>query len=162
MCQGTIYYCWGINPQGLLIEIIDRIEMDITCSPRIIFDNAFYDYVSSIMLNDVVNLGSQLPNCNGTQVFLVQSTSCQCYKIENDPDHFVMRSIPCFVLGNCQTTYRVCWNPTTLSVEKTLMSRNGQGGECPSGYPIMPPQGESWSTHWITDCYLGSFCNTYP
>ena len=161
-CNGTIYYCWYIDGQGVLQEKIDRIEMNITCAQYVIFDQAFYDAVNQDMINDVVNLGDQLPPCQGQPPLQLQDDQCICNKIQNDPVHFIMRVLPCYEYAICRSVYQVCWNPGTSTVYKLLLRRFAIGDDCNAGYPVLPPQGLTFQQPWITSCYTGVTCIPFP
>ncbi len=152
-CQGTIYYCYKLDPMGVMRITIDRIEMTIPCALNITYNSQFWSAVDLCLLDDLFK-ALIYPPCP-LQSTLAVITRVSCWKFVNDPSHQMIKLVKCETDGKCECIYKICTD-LSLVVPKNIITPQGCTpigvSDCPVGQPEMPPYLKTPFEEWETEC----------
>ena len=151
-CPITVYYCSIIQPTGISVVKIDKIEIGMPCGKDIDYNDKFWAKVEEEVANDFMMNGN-FPPCplEATNVVVKRA---ECWKVYNNVNNHTMDIIDCGLIGRCEFYYKICTNISTGKNQITLDHVTAVSTEaCPNVMPEMPPNGYTWEQEWTTSCY---------
>jgi hypothetical protein len=125
------------------------------CGMDIDYNTQFWSTMYDNMIDDLFNDNpGAFPPCP-LQVWNLELLVVPCRKLVNDPLNEVIKIVKCDYITTCTWYYKVCtdysFNPPRLS--RDLDHYEQGSGNCPSGFPDIPPPDQSPDDPWETNCF---------
>jgi hypothetical protein len=151
-CPITVFYCYIVQPTGVLDYMVDEVKVKIPCGISLLGEVNFWGDLNLKLLYDLTNKGT-FPPCP-LSAYNVRTLRARCFRIINDPGHSQVIAVNCGYTAYCEWKYKICWDTLLNRNVFTFLEVNTIGTpDCSGEMPQLPPAGKTWEDEWNTECY---------